>query len=83
MHGPQISKENLHTVLEHKNGSPQEKLWVIVTEWPPACCVSNNNAELSARERFTPDPKYDSKRTRFLSVENVNDSGDGSSLLAA
>ena len=32
MHEPQISKENLHTVPERKNGSPQEKLWVMVTK---------------------------------------------------
>ena len=48
MHEPQIGKENLHIVPERKNGSPQEKSWVIVTERLPACCVSNNNVEPSA-----------------------------------
>ena len=45
MHGPQFSKENLHTVPKRKNGSPQEKSWAIVTEQLPTCCVSNNNVE--------------------------------------
>ena len=45
MHGPQISKENLHTVPERKNGSPQEKSWVTVAKQLPTCCMSNNNIE--------------------------------------
>ena len=46
---PQIGKENLHTVPERKNGSPQEKSWAIVTEQLSACYVSNNNAEPTTR----------------------------------
>ena len=42
-----IGRENLHTIPEHKHGSPQEKSWVIVTERLPASCVSNNNVEPS------------------------------------
>ena len=52
MHEPQIGRENLHIVPERKNGSPQEKSWVIVTERLSTCCVSNNNAEPSVWENI-------------------------------
>ena len=69
MHEAKIGKENLHTIPERKNGSPQEKSWVIVTERFPACCLSNNNAEPSAWEKIHTKSKYGLKPTRFLCVE--------------
>jgi len=53
------------------------KLWVKEHIYQLAMWVTTMQNPVRER-RFTPNPKYEWKHTRFLSVENVNDSGNGS-----